>query len=851
MKDNVSIKHGKRDTKSQDTFTAKNVAAIEIIVDLMRNKRRQEENDIAETTTESETKESITLASNFSEATTTANVGNSIQVHIAIPCNDSNDKKRSLNDPVRIKKVFTAKLFTPVDMEYQIHSVEGLDSLSTGHEITTLIQSPITTTSASISDTTTNMEGLTSVMYILVENKNSSVPNGNYILKPVYNNSTLPDNKIMETVTKYITQKVTIDKLPNNLANVTLSKEFIAAVNRHLLDLYQNVSSSTHKVTARNLSRNKTPNSRKSKSLVHRRKTRHLDWEAIKKYFGHDKICSCHCKPNRTMCRACAASDAVISEIIFELDNLAQYMNDHCTEIQTYFWMNPSGGRKLRDAVHKIDTTLYDYYKRARGKCKGRPCKTLTYIEKRDFVNPDKKANYIGDPLIRDIEKIADDLEQATKYNISDEQLFYTGTKCLDIITKCMHLKPFNKRADESKKRITNVYSLDNVNVNIICKSDSIDTPENNIYPSTILSTLLSTYSTEAPSIFYYDTSEYKIDQKKKKGFKSFLSFKKHNTNKKRMDKNNINIYPDIPSGGNLSSRNRKLNKRQIINNYQIESPFIDDHNSMFWYNRFNNNKCTKKSAERKNYKDYDNQQNGAENLVKAWGKRNDYHYSSISYIEPSLNVDRNINEPSNLMNKISFAKRKRHVKNKHVKGFKFPKKGPFNLEVASDTQHTKNFPNPLGLDELIQIGKTPPFGIDKLETIRNEPKTFLSRRSVLEKTNKRKNRKVDKTNNAFPNSTKRISSNTPPSKAKLVKNASSNKELSTTLKTTHRSFISRMKEATLKFLDKLDGTDNFLIDDKTTPFYVYGKSSTSGKCSFHNPFRLGFKTRDETLHEE
>lgn len=160
-----------------------------------------------------------------------------------------------------------------------------------------------------------------------------------------------------------------------------------------LADLYEDIIKNMKKTT-------KVP-----QAPLHDKIAKHFTWESIKRLFGHDRVCSCKCRANRTMCRVCAASDAVIRELTFEFNNLADFMNAHCTEIQTFFWMNPIGGKKLRDTVHRIDRTMQDYYKRVKGKCSGRTCETFgTYLDKKRSVIKKKRDKKFLLELLRDLE---------------------------------------------------------------------------------------------------------------------------------------------------------------------------------------------------------------------------------------------------------------------------------------------------------------------------------------------------------------------------------------------------------------------------------------------------------------
>ncbi|KAJ8704426.1 hypothetical protein PYW07_011614 [Mythimna separata] len=394
----------KREASITNTYTAKDVAALEVIVDLMKNTLSYEDNAGA-AYQRSNTLFDPFPTRNFHQNGST----NAIQVHIAIPFNLQNGKKRSpsVPNPVRVRKVFCARMSTPVDLEYQVHSFEATVRPTT----------PRMSKSSNFTE-----DALSPGMYLLIDK-----PSNGYGLKPILgqiNLSDLKSRQVAAGTTASMSESKPTDTREEttslkSLAKVTLSKDFVAAVNQQLIEMYENMSRVNKDVS--NRPARSVWKSRKLKEKKGRKRSaekyivkRGIDWEAIKHFFGHDRVCNCKCKSNTAMCRACAASDAVIDELIFEFDNIGRYMADHCTEIQTFFWMNPLGGQRLRESVNKIDKSLTDYYKRVKGKCQGRLCKAFTnYLDKRRIIKTYKtKKEDSMSRLINDLAVLAEDLNK-------------------------------------------------------------------------------------------------------------------------------------------------------------------------------------------------------------------------------------------------------------------------------------------------------------------------------------------------------------------------------------------------------------------------------------------------------
>ncbi|XP_045513395.1 uncharacterized protein LOC123707413 [Pieris brassicae] len=377
----------KRSIKEYQSFTAHDVAALEIIVDLKKC------SDLNENENQGATSERTINAVVVGEK---PKITNAIQVHIALPDLYSETIKRS-PESLQVKKVFSAIMASPIDIAYQLHTFEK----------------------TTIPSTTIEENKLSPGLYLLVENSNMSDPTAQLILKPM--------------------------KMDAKSLN---------------LELTTNESLSEPQTT--------TPyaNDDKVNNFVGYKYKRSINWDSIKRLFGHDRVCRCRCKANQTMCNACAASDAVISELIFEFDNLAKYMRDHCTEIQTFFWMNPTGGKKLRESVSRINKSLNDYYKRVKGKCNGRTCKMFSSgIDRRSILHEFTEYKDNGSlTFLMNLVNIANDLENANALGLLyDEQFEKHGQILQDTIDNCLS-RVLTKRSDVEK-----LYSLDKININLIC----------------------------------------------------------------------------------------------------------------------------------------------------------------------------------------------------------------------------------------------------------------------------------------------------------------------------------------------------------------------------------------------
>lgn len=598
----------KRDVPSaENTFTAKDVAALEVIVDLMKNTLSYEEKDVASVFNNNYMHQPIGTksASHYNNDTT-----NSIQVHIAIPFDLQPGKKRSPLDPVRVRKVFSAKMSSPVDLEYQVHSFEGTMPPTVAN-----LQSTPYLHMQNISYNSTFPEdsgGLSPGMYLLVDK-----PRSGYALKPVKAKVDLSALKTRQAAavsstpavastsasatsavassTAAITENKQETTSIKSLAKVTLSKDFIAAVNKQLIELYENmtrVSKDTEQKERdeRELKKKEEKKTRKTRAIFKHNASeectdesvickRRIDWDAVKKYFGHDRVCNCKCKANKAMCRACAASDAVIDELTFEFDNLGNYMRDHCTEIQTFFWMNPTGGQKLRDSVSKIDKSLGDYYKRVKGKCQGRPCKTFSNIVDKRRETKITKTHTVPKQeavkhLLDDLSGIAEDLNKTVALKTCfNRKLKEEGEKFLRAINNCLQKKHLEKRTVTSmstkRKLIKNVYSLDNINVNIICNPEVTSTTDT-FYPTTVQVPHSDTPTTKVGDhLFDYEIDDTK--HKKRKGFKKLFPRK---NKKDKMFTYYVPMY--------TTSKKSKLHfKRQVD---EMVTPLISDGGGSFWY---------------------------------------------------------------------------------------------------------------------------------------------------------------------------------------------------------------------------------------------------------------------------
>ncbi|XP_045764391.1 uncharacterized protein LOC123866757 [Maniola jurtina] len=486
VSDRIISKHEKRSAQIE-TFTATDVAAIEVVVDLMKNTPTYDGKDGSIKTYFDNSDQPAHHPVSMSPKE--GHVSNSIQVHIAIPHN-TDDKKRSL-EPVRLRKVFSAVMSTPVDLEYQIHSLEE----------TTTAQTSIV------------RDILTPGLYLLVENTNISCPEGNFLLKPI--RTSLKPSKLAIRYVTSVTEKKNSSPSSVNIERVSFDKDFIDAVYKAIQINGNNSFNNTYSKTRRSLPTEVEKENTGIRSLVLEKK-RNINWNLIKKYFGHDKVCHCRCKANQTMCRECVACNAIITELMFELENLAEYMKQHCTEIQTFFWVNPSGGRKLRDLIHRIDKTLNDYYRRVKGKCQGRTCQMISSsIDKRSL------NRLCDNNLFNRLSELADNLENVSKYKIFNEEILMSGTKLLNVAKRCMltrlHKRSGRNTITKPPLDTTILYSLSNIKVNLICNKD---------FTKPIFgagNTISSGCENNTNSELYFGDGEMKKMKEYRKGIKAFL----------------------------------------------------------------------------------------------------------------------------------------------------------------------------------------------------------------------------------------------------------------------------------------------------------------------------------------
>lgn len=508
-----------------ETYTARDVAAIEVVIDLFKNLFSATKS--LKTTEKTVTKKTKKVKPPFNTTPTT----NSIQVHIAIPYDVDDDGRKRSVDPQRIRKVFSARMATPVDLEYQIHSLERQSSTTASDDV-----------------------ALSPGMYLVVDNKT-----GTFSLKPVQCNEQPKDNKPDRDLepapdiklaknlkpaknVKTVRDLKSHQKRTKMSSKVTLSKDFLAAINEQLLKLYENLTSSInhHKILKRN----------------------NPHWEKVKKIFGHDKVCGC--KANKTMCKSCADCDGVVRELTISFENLASYMKDHCTEIQTFFWMNPKGGKQLRDLVNKIDRSLSDYYKRINGKCHGRPCPTFTTCLDKRNVNKTVGELYAFLDIIRqlsgNIEMILSNLPYSPNLKDAGDKFVEATKNCEKSLEKRTTLLCLHNEICEGKP---NEYSLDNINVNIIC--------DPNVRKTTVGLTEFQYLPTTLLTLNYNGEKNYK-----KKKIRNFFNVSKKKPRNKLFTYYVVNTTP-------------KISKREIYTN-QLESPLIADTGGSFWHDYISKN---------------------------------------------------------------------------------------------------------------------------------------------------------------------------------------------------------------------------------------------------------------------
>ncbi|CAF4776450.1 unnamed protein product [Pieris macdunnoughi] len=274
------------------------------------------------------------------------------------------------------------------------------------------------------------------------------------------------------------------------------------------------------------------------------------------------------------MCKACAASDAVISELIFEFDNLAKYMRDHCTEIQTFFWMNPTGGKKLRESVSRINKSLNDYYKRVKGKCNGRTCKMFSSgIDRRSILHEFTEHDNNGSPFLMNFLNIANDLENVNALGLLyDEEFEKHGQLLQNSIDSCL------SRVLVKRSGVEKVYSLDKININLICDPST--------ERGTLNKTVLHSLKNKAKLLNNLDSNNFLNNDvitfkgEKRKRLKDFVRhrFQSKLSKESNQDVSSNNII------SNFNKKNNSINFRQrrktkpvvnvlLLKNYPSDSP--------------------------------------------------------------------------------------------------------------------------------------------------------------------------------------------------------------------------------------------------------------------------------------
>ncbi|XP_026316434.1 uncharacterized protein LOC113227678 [Hyposmocoma kahamanoa] len=460
VKTTHGINHRIKRHAQDGIYTAKDVAALEVIVDLMQHSPYLAPVRPTSSSYLSNNKSGI-FKSNSNSNT------NAIQIHIDIPY--LGYFKRSADEPIKIRRVFVAKMSSPVDMEYKVQSFQ--------------IDNPE-------NSITTDVIPQTLVPYDVLIRSTQPAAGVLFLLDPNNPRSIIPIKSLKNIIVRQsneqgnssdspgisVTQKMEKTTSVKNMGRVTLSKDFIVSLNEELIKLYDKVNKANnssfveHNIKCRDTNK---AEGQKISAHVAKRCDRHKIWAKIKKTFQHDRVCKCKCKPNEKMCKACAASDAVMNELIFEMDNLLNYMTRHCTEIQTYFYMNPAGGRKLKDAVHKLDVSLSNYFKRSKGYCQGTPC-TSFYVKKQSNSQSGNKSGYIENHLVDDLESLDYSLNSAAKLNMcANESLKGHFENLIRRVRNCIYDKKMNRYAKSATNPTGGLYTLDNINVNIICRPDT------------------------------------------------------------------------------------------------------------------------------------------------------------------------------------------------------------------------------------------------------------------------------------------------------------------------------------------------------------------------------------------
>lgn len=419
--------------------TVKNVSSIEVIVEMKKNEEPQNESNNKQRQTEKEVKnlgfmkifltkpanaQSTTQKSTFQKDSLLSNKNNKnneIENHWTSTC-ESN----------KAKKVFRAKFANPVNLELEIKTAD-----EPADQIKTVDNSAMHSTTKSLFSFLTlkntpfvnEYEGISPGIYVLVnEDKDNVSKYKQYVLKPIIGMATQSatvtrNERLAPNITVAAAGLATTPKITKNIGRVTLSRDLIVGLKELLANLPSkdtskiisvpehekrdaNDSLESRHIKKRHIFGNPFPENDQNNSIVYKfteKPEKPGIWNEIKRKIGIKSRCPCLCKLNKPMCGMCSASDAVMTELIFEFDNIADFMNSHCRDIQNFFMLNPKGGQKLLDTVKSLEKQLKDYHNRVKGKCKNDCCcsKFISYWDKRSALKRKHDVNLpIGKPRV-------------------------------------------------------------------------------------------------------------------------------------------------------------------------------------------------------------------------------------------------------------------------------------------------------------------------------------------------------------------------------------------------------------------------------------------------------------------
>lgn len=372
---------GPADVGNPYPYTAKNVGALEVFIDVQKY--------IDYFKAKEACLNGLLLKNPSSRCSMKPAPVSVIQVRIGLPTALRDKVKRSSDDK-KFVKVFSAKMSVPVDLMYRVDTAADI-----------MTSTPTTTHSQA--------------MYFIVDNEKER--NEVKLVKKkkkVQGIKRCPTSVLKEAIDKDVE---TTTVAPQIIGKVTLSKDFIAAVNKHILELYEKFSALS---------------STTSRSV----KKRNVKWRTERRCVLCGKAKGGHA-PAEAMCNECAACDAVITDLKYQFDYLADYMDTHCKEIQYYFWMNPSGGKKFRETMRSLDKTLEAYYKRTKGKCPSsenfRCCEPL--------VKRSSTHRTLEEALLDHLQSLTDDVQNIVELNVPYTRIvkrkanhfFRIAESCLDV----------------------------------------------------------------------------------------------------------------------------------------------------------------------------------------------------------------------------------------------------------------------------------------------------------------------------------------------------------------------------------------------------------------------------------